>query len=190
MNHRSKLPVTANPWTTLSSRVTYENPWIRVREDSVTRPDGKPGIYGVVDCRKATGVVALTPQQEVYLVGQYRYTMDEYSWEIIEGGAEHQEDPLDAAKRELQEEAGLIANDWMPLGAEIHLTNCHSSERGWLYLARDLLHTATTPEPTEVLALTTLPLTEALIRVEQGEIKDAMSIIGLMRAFNHLNRNP
>ena len=107
---------TENPWKTLESRLVYSNPWISVREDQVIRPDGQNGIYSVVETRIATGVVALTPERDVYLVGQYRYPTEMYSWEIIQGGADEDEEPLAACKRELQEEAGLIAKDWTPLG--------------------------------------------------------------------------
>lgn len=170
-----------NPWTTLASKVVYENPWIRVREDAVLRPDGKPGIYGVVETRLATGVVALTPNDEVYLVGQYRYPMGSYSWEIIEGGSDADESALDAAQRELREEAGLVAAHWEPLGPEIHLTNCHSNERGYLFLATGLSEVGATPDGTEELALRKVPLAEALAMVDSGEIADAMSIMALLR---------
>lgn len=177
---------TSNPWKTLSSKVVYTNHWIRVREDQVIRPDGEQGIYGVVECRKATGVVALTETNEVYLVGQYRYTMEEYSWEIIQGGGEDDESALAAAQRELTEEAGLVAEEWLSLGEEIHLSNCHSSERGYLFLARSLTTTASNPDGTEVLQLTTVPIDEAVAMAERGEIKDAMSIIGLLRVQKFL----
>src|SRR5437868_652855 len=112
-----------SPWKCLSSRTVYTNDWIKVREDQVIRPDGKPGIYGVVETRIATGVLALTPDLQVYLVGQYRYPMDEYSWEIIEGGSDDGDDgALLTAQRELQEEAGLVAEHWEPLGHELHLS--------------------------------------------------------------------
>jgi len=170
----------SNPWKTLSSEVKYQNPWISVREDQVIRPDGKPGIYGVVDCRVATGVVALTDDDEVYLVGQYRYALDCYSWEIIEGGAEVDEDPVEACKRELQEEAGLAAAHWEPLGHELHLTNCHSSERGFLYVARGLTHVGAAPEGTEQLQVKKVPWAEAVAMVERGEINDAFSIMAIL----------
>ena len=171
-----------NPWKTLSSKVIYSNPWISVREDSVIRPDGEPGIYGVVDCRVATGVVALTPEREVYLVGQYRYPLDLYSWEIIEGGAETIEDPLLTAQRELQEEAGLTARKWQQLGGVVHLSNCYSSEVAYLYLAMDLEKGVSNPDGTEVLQIKKVPLSKALEMVYEAEITDAMSIIGLLRA--------
>ena len=115
-----------NPWTTLGSKIVYKNPWITVREDKVIRPDGKEGIYGVVDTRIATAVVALTPEQEVYLIGQYRYSMNEYTWELIEGGSDPGEDPKNTAIRELREEAGLVAGEFIQLGLDVHVTNCHS----------------------------------------------------------------
>ena len=171
-----------NPWKTLSSSIVYSNPWMRVREDNVIRPDGEPGIYGVVETRIATGVVALSELNEVYLVGQFRYPTEVYSWEIVEGGADEGEDPLAAAKRELKEEAGIIARDWDELGPEFHLSNCISSERGRLYLARDLELGEADPEGTEVLKLKKIPFIEALCMVDSGEIVDAVTIIGLLRA--------
>ena len=170
-----------NPWTTLATRLVYQNPWITVREDKVLRPNGSPGIYGVVETRLATGVLALTPEDDCYLVGQYRYTMHEYSWEIIEGGSDPGEDALAAAKRELREEAGLVARDWQPLGGEIHLSNCHSSERGYLFVARDLEEVAATPDETEDLQLRRVPFREALAMVDRGEIRDSISIMGILR---------
>jgi 8-oxo-dGTP pyrophosphatase MutT (NUDIX family) len=172
----------SNPWKTLDSKIVYTNPWIRVREDAVLKPNGAPGIYGVVETRIATGVVALTENNDIVLVGQYRYPMEEYSWEIIEGGAELEEDPMKAAKRELQEEAGLIASEFSILGPEIHLSNCHSSERGLLYLAKGLTETESSPDDTEILQIKTVPFQEAITMVEKGEIKDSLSIIGIYRA--------
>lgn len=169
-----------NPWTTLSSEVKYRNAWISVREDQVIRPDGSQGIYGVVESRVATGVLAMTEDDEVYLVGQYRYPLHQYSWEIIEGGAEEGEDPLAACKRELQEEAGLTATEWKPLGHEIHLSNCHSSETGLLYVARGLEHVGATPDGTEELQVKKVPWPEAVRMVEQGVISDAFSIMGIL----------
>lgn len=177
-----------NPWKTVSSRLVYQNDWMRVREDQVIRPDGQPGIYGVMEpTRVATGVVALTAANEVVLVGQYRYTLDCYSWEIVEGGAEPAEAPLAGAQRELAEEAGLAASEWSPLGGRIQLSNSITSEVGYLFLARGLREVPSSPEPTEVLRVERVPFADALARVDAGEIQDAMSIMGLLRAARQLS---
>lgn len=173
---------TDNPWRTNSSRIVYQNPWITVREDQVTRPDGKPGIYGVVDTRIATGVVALTEDCQVYLVGQYRYPTNHYSWEIVEGGTENGEAPLECIQRELQEEAGLKASKWTRLGDEFHLSNCFSSERGFVFLAQGLSEVGASPDGTERLQVKKIPFTDAIKLVDSGEIKDTVSIVGLLRA--------
>jgi len=170
-----------NPWTTLGSREVYKNDWIRVREDCVIRPDGLEGIYGVVETRVATGVLALTPEGCIYLVGQYRYPTKCYSWEIVEGGADEDEAPEMAARRELLEETGLAAASWIPLGGPVQLTNCHSSERGYLYVATKLTQGTAAPDGTEKLECRALPFEEALRMVDVGEIEDAMSIIAILR---------
>jgi 8-oxo-dGTP pyrophosphatase MutT (NUDIX family) len=171
-----------NPWTTLSSREVYQNPWLRLREDEVLRPDGEPGIYGVIETRIATGVVALTPSREVYLVGQYRYPLDLYSWELPEGGSDEGETALDAVQRELREETGLTAAHWEQLGAVVHLSNCFSAEEAFLFLAEDLEQAEAAPDGNEELRVKRVPFEEALRMVHEGEITDAMSIIGLLRA--------
>ena len=181
---------TANPWQTVSSREVYGNPWIRVREDSVIRPDGLPGIYGVVEAKRAIGVIALSTNDEVYLVGQYRYPINRYSWEIIEGGADGTETELQAGQRELAEEAGISARTWKPLGGVVHLSNCFSDEKAYFFLATDLTEGAASPEPTEVLTLRRVPLSQAVQMVHDGEITDAMSVIALLRLERLLSEQP
>lgn len=171
---------TDNPWTTISSRRVYENPWISVREDQVLRPDGTPGIYGVVDTRIATGVVAMTADDEVYLVGQYRYPIQQYSWEIVEGGGPRYDHPLEIAMRELEEEAGLVAADWRPLAGEFHLSNCITSEVAYLYLATGLTETAPNPDPTEVLEVRRVPFRQCVDMVRCGDITDSMSVMAIL----------
>lgn len=171
-----------NPWKTLSTQIIYENPWFSVREDQVIKPNGSPGIYGVVSTRAATGAVAITEKNEIYLVGQYRYPTEVYSWEIPEGGADPGESPLEAIKRELREEAGIEAESWERLGPELHLSNCFSAERGYLYLARDLKEVPRAPDETEVLEVIKIPLKEAIAMIEKGEIFDTMTLVALYRA--------
>ena len=170
----------SNPWKTVSSKLVYTNPWISLREDRVIRPDGNPGIYGVVSSRTAIGIIALDDQDNIYLVGQYRYPTECYSWEIIEGGAEVTESSLETAKRELKEEAGLIATDWQQLGGDVHLSNCFTSEVGQIFIARGLTQVSAEPEGTEVLQIRKIPLAEAIEMVHNGQITDALSMIALM----------
>jgi 8-oxo-dGTP pyrophosphatase MutT (NUDIX family) len=170
-----------NPWQRRGSKLIYSNPWITVREDDVITPGGAPGIYGVVETRLAVGVVALTDDNQIYLVGQYRYPVDEYSWEIPEGGSEVDEDPMETAKRELREETGVEAERWEPLGGEILLSNCFSNERGYLYLARGLREGVSAPDHTEELQVKKIPFAECLAMVDQGEIKDSLTVIAVLR---------
>ena len=171
-----------NPWKKISSRQVYRNQWISLREDQVINPSGNPGIYSVIETRIATGVVAIDSENNVVLVGQYRYPTDMYSWEIPEGGGEDGESPLDTAKRELLEETGVLAAEWQPLGGEIHLSNCYSSERAFLFLATGLTFGAQSTEETEKIAVKMVHLDEVLKLVDSGDIKDGLSIIALLRA--------
>ena len=170
-----------SPWKRRSSRRVYENPWIRVREDAVVRPDGADGIYGVVETPLAIGVVAMTSRDEIYLVGQWRYATDQWSWEIIEGGGAKDESDLQTAQRELREEAGLVADHWRPLGGEIHLSNSFTDERARVYLATSLTEVPAEPEGTEQLELRLETLQTCLNMVDEGTIKDAISVVSLLR---------
>ena len=176
-----------NPWKKLSTKEIYKNPWIRVREDSIITPNGKNGIYGVVEAKIATGIIPIFNDLSTILVGQYRYATDQYSWEIVEGGADHGEDPMTAAKRELIEEGGYRASIVEPLGGEIHLSNSHSSEKGFLYIAKELTPCDQQPDDTEVLKVKRISIKEALSLVEENKIQDSLSIIGLYRVARLLS---
>jgi 8-oxo-dGTP pyrophosphatase MutT (NUDIX family) len=167
----------------MSTQLKYENPWIRVREDRVLRPDANPGIYGVVEVKSvATGVVPIDADRTTYLVGQYRYPLDAYSWEIPEGGGAPGVDPRLAAARELREETGLVAGTWDFLG-QVHLSNSITDEVGYVYIAQDL-HVAgpSEPEGTEELEVRRLPFEEALAMALGGRITDSLSVLGLLLA--------
>jgi 8-oxo-dGTP pyrophosphatase MutT (NUDIX family) len=169
------------PWRRLARRTAYENAWIRVWHDDVLRPDGRPGVYGVVHFRTvAAGVVAIDAEDRVLLVGQHRYTLDAYSWEIPEGGVPPDEDPIDGARRELREETGVVAATWRELG-RAHLSNSVTDEAAVLYLATDLRQQAPEPEVTEDLAVRWVPFDEALAMTLDGRITDALAILGLQR---------
>lgn len=173
---------TANPWTTLSSRGVYRNPWIHVREDQVLNPSGGRGIYGVVEYQnRAVGVIPIDDEGCTWLVGQYRYTHDRYEWEIPEGGCPAGEELLACARRELREETGLVAERYELLLGELQLSNSTTDERAFLYVARGLHQLDAAPEETEALAVWRLPLTEAIAMACDGRIRDAMSVAGLLR---------
>ena len=176
-----EIPLANGPWTRRSRRVAYENPWITVWHDEVTRPDGAPGIYGVVHfANVAAGVLALDDDDRVLLVGQHRYTLDDYSWEIPEGGVPPGESALDGARRELLEETGVTAADWREI-ARAHLSNSVSDESAVIFLATGLSSGVASPEGTEDLALRWLPFAEVLAMTLDGRITDAMTLIAIGR---------
>jgi 8-oxo-dGTP pyrophosphatase MutT (NUDIX family) len=162
-------------------RVAYENPWITVWHDEVTRPDGSPGIYGVVHfANVAAGVLVLDDQDRTALVGQHRYTLDAWSWEIPEGGVPAGESPLDGAKRELREETGLEASTWREI-ARVDLSNSVTDEQAVLYVATDLSHGDASPEPTEAIDVRWVPFDQALAMTLDGRITDVMSVVAIQR---------
>lgn len=170
-----------NPWTTLSGQVKYENKWIKLTEYQVINPSGGRGIYGKVHFKnKAIGIIPLDDENNTWLVGQYRYTIDQFSWEIPEGGGPLEQDPLISAQRELKEETGLEAQTWSLL-TKLHTSNSVTDEEGFIFLAQDLTLGEAMPEETEGdLRVKKVPLREALEMIEKGEILDSMSLIGLM----------
>ncbi len=174
-----------NPWKTLSTRQIYKNDWIRLREDQVITPTGTSGIYSVVEAKPALGIVPLTDDLQTCLVGQYRYTLNTYTWEIPEGGGREDEDTLDGAKRELLEETGLSAKKWTFLD-RLYTSNSFTDEIGYIYLAEDLTNGIPKPDQTEDLQVKMLPFRDAWQMVIDYEIKDALAIIGIMRAYQYL----
>ena len=171
----------SNPWQTLGTRIVYENPWIRVDEDQVIHPSGRPGIYGCIRfLNHAVGIIPLDTEDHTWLVGQYRYALDQWSWEIPMGGSPLAQDPLEGARRELKEETGLTAARWTPL-LEAHLSNSVTDELGYVFLAEDL--TPGEPEfgDTERIEIRRLPFREALEMVLTGRITDVLSVAGILR---------
>lgn len=177
---RYAQPTLERPWVTHSETVVYENPWIRVRHDEVTTPGGSAGVYGVVEFHPALGVVTLTDDLHTHLVGQYRYPMDAYSWEIPEGGHDRDEDLTSGARRELREETGLRAARLTPLGT-VQTSNCITNEVGHLFLAEELTEGEPEPDDNERLEVRVLRFVDAFDMVRTGEIQDAMSVIALYR---------
>ncbi len=169
-----------NTWRRNSRRLAYRNPWIRVDHDEVTTPGGSAGVYGVVHFENtAIGIVTLDAAGLTTLVGQWRYPLDRYSWEIPEGGGPKDQTSLSAAQRELREETGLVADTWTKL-LDVDLSNSVTDETGVLYLAEDLVQGRAEPEDTEDLSLRRVPFEEAVAMVLRGEITDSLSVLGLL----------
>ncbi len=170
-----------NPWKTIAKKFIYSNPWIRVEEHQVINPGGGPGIYGQVHFKnKAIGIVPLDRNLNTYLIGQYRYTLEEYSWEIPMGGGPEEDDLLLSAQRELREETGLSANMWTNI-LRIHTSNSVTDEEGFVFLAEELSEGETEFDETEDLQIQKLPFVEAVAKVMSGEITDGISIAGILK---------
>jgi 8-oxo-dGTP pyrophosphatase MutT (NUDIX family) len=171
-----------NPWTTLSGEVKYDNKWINVTEYQVINPGGGIGIYGKVHFKNVgIGIIPIDKDLNTWLVGQYRYTLNEYMWEIPEGGGPLGEDTLEAAKRELKEETGMTAKKWTLL-TKLHTSNSVTDEVAYIFMAEELEHGDNELEESEAdLKVKRIPLKEAIDMVMRGEITDSMSIIALLK---------
>jgi len=180
----SKLPKVnnSNPWVIKNTKEVYDNAWINVEHHDVLDPSGEDGVYGKVHFKSiAIGVVPLTKSKETYLVGQYRYPVDTYSWEIPEGGCPLGSDPLDTAKRELKEETGLVADKWFKGLDKLWLSNSVSDEEAIFYIAQGLKQGESEPESTEDLTIWKLPFEDAYQMALKGEIRDVLSVLSLLQ---------
>ena len=177
-----------NPWKTISIKEVYDNPWINVTHREVLTPAGTPGIYGRVHFKNtAVGIVPLDEALNTWLVGQYRYTLDAYSWEIPEGGGAVGRSSLEAAKRELQEETGIQAERWTKI-LDLHTSNSVTDEYGLVYVAQGLSFGEAEPEDTEDLQVRKLPFAEAVEMVMRGEITDALAMTAILKTKLLLDR--
>ncbi len=170
-----------NPWITHSTKEIYSNPWIRLTEHDITNPGGGKGIYGMVHYKAfALGIIPLDEDLNTWLIGQYRYPLNEYSWEIPMGGGDLKVPRIESAKRELKEETGLSATKWTEL-CKIHLSNSVSDEVGYAYLAEGLTEGETAFEETEKLEIKKLPFKKVIEMTEKGEITDSLSVAAIYR---------
>jgi 8-oxo-dGTP pyrophosphatase MutT (NUDIX family) len=193
LENKDFSPLAENPWKILARKKIYENPWILVQEDEVINPSGGRGIYGTVSFKnKALGIVPVDEEGCTWLVGQYRYPLNEYSWEIpmgggkiVENGKDFETQLLEAAQRELLEETGLVAQKWTKI-ARIHTSNSVTDEEGFVFLAQELSQTDSSPEETEKLEVIRIPLSQALQMVMDDKITDAISMIGIMKVAKML----
>jgi len=171
-----------NPWTTLDRTQAYESPWISVEHHNVLNPAGKPGTYSVVHFKKlAIGVLPLDDENYTWLVGQYRYPLDVYTWEIPEGGGDRDVDPVESARRELLEECGIIAGCYIPI-QQLQLSNSATDEVAYLFVAKQLTFTAAQPEENEQLRIRKVHFDELYRMVERGEVTDSLSVAAVLKA--------
>lgn len=178
---KSRLKTYPSPWKFKSSKKIYDNPWLSLKEDEVINPGGGVSHYGKINFKNlAIGIIPLDKENNTWLVGQYRYVPDCYSWEIPMGGGPLDINPLKSAKRELKEETGLSATHWEEL-MHLHTSNSVTDERGIVYVAKNLSEGDTEFEETEDLKIIKLPLEEAVQRVMDGEITDSVSVAGLLK---------
>lgn len=186
--HQQGPDQSPNPWQTLHTREVYDNPWIRVTHREVLNPAGGQGIYGVIHFKNtAIGILPLDENYNTWLVGQYRYTLERYTWEIPEGGGLVGAPLLASAQRELLEETGITARRWTPL-LEMHTSNSVTDEYGVAYLAQELSFGEAQPEETEDLRIRQIPFTTAVEMVLRGDITDSLSMIAILKAHEWIRR--
>ncbi len=177
-----------NPWSKISGKVTYENPWITVIEDKVKNPAGNNGIYGVVHFKTyAIAIIPLDENNFTWIVGQYRYPLSSYEWEVVEGGCPEGTLPVDTAKRELIEEVGLEAEQF-DLVLEMQLSNSTTDEVSYTYIARGLKYVGEKPEEEEQLTIRKLHFSELYDMVMRGEIRDALSVASVLKVKTILDK--
>jgi ADP-ribose pyrophosphatase len=170
-----------NPWQIIAEKIVYDNPWIGLTEYQVINPSGNPGIYGKVRFKNfAIGVLPLDAEMNTYIVGQYRFALGQYSWEIPEGGGPSAADPLESAKRELLEETGLKASRWTEI-QRMHLSNSVTDELSIIYLAQDLQQFEPEPEDTEQLIIKKISFDEVYRMVCDGEITDSVTVGAILK---------
>ncbi len=171
-----------NPWTTLSSEIVHETPWVRINHHKVINPGGSNGIYTVTEFKNlAIGVLPLDDDYNTWIVGQYRYPINQYSWEIPEGGGHLDVEPIESAKRELQEECGVIARDWQLLLTS-HTSNSATNEYAYMYVAKGLSFTEPHPDDDERLEVRKLPFAQLYRMVMDNEVTDSLTVMTVLKA--------
>ncbi|HCS20983.1 MAG TPA: DNA mismatch repair protein MutT [Bacteroidetes bacterium] len=175
------LPSEENPWTILDTEIKLDTPWVRCKLHKVINPSGSAGIYGVTEFKNlAIGILPIDEEENTYIVGQYRFPLQTYSWEIPEGGGPLHLDPLDSAKRELKEETGIEAANW-ELIQTLQVSNSATNEIAYLYLARQLSYGMSEPEEGERLLIRKIPFAELYERVNSGEISDSLTVAAVLK---------
>lgn len=178
------MPRAHGPWTILETIEKYKNPWIRVTEDQVLRPDGSPGIYGVVNVKPGISVLPIDADGYIYLTKEFHYAFGEVTIETVSGGIDAHEQPIDAARRELEEELGIVAKTWTDMGPLYPVTSIiHLPMQ--LFIAEDISFVSTRPEITELISVIKVSLAEAMQMVMNGDITHSVSCVLVLKAAHH-----
>ncbi|MGB4966382.1 MAG: NUDIX hydrolase [Microgenomates group bacterium] len=180
------MNIKKGPWIITDSTTKYENPWISVKEDTVIRPDGEKGIFGFVKMKPGITVLPLDSDENVYLTKEYHYAVERETLEAISGGIDTDETKEEAAKRELHEETGILAGEWIDLGVIDPFTSVVDSPN-YLFLARNLEFSQPNLEGTETLKVMKIPLREAIRLVMKSEITHGASVAVILKAKEFLN---
>lgn len=179
-----QTPPARPAWKSDGEETVFENPWMRITSHPATAPTGAAATYVVMRPKNlAAGVLPIHADGTVTLVGQARFALANYSWEMPEGGAPYDEDPLEGAKRELAEEAGLAAKTWREV-LRMELSNSVTDERAICWLAWDLSEVAKDPDPTEVIAMVRVPFITLIREIDRGAIRDALTVATALRAYH------
>ena len=185
----TKMDESVNPWKTLETKEVYDNPWLKITQSDVLNPSGNPGIYGVVHFKNlAIGIVPLDEDGNTWIVGQYRYPLNEYSWEIPEGGGKIGVDPLISAQRELSEETGIVANKWTKI-QEFNTSNSCTDEHSILYLAQDLTFHQAHPDEDELLQIKKINICDLYQKVITSQIKDSLTVVAVYKVAQLIRSN-
>jgi len=175
------------PWKITDRKQVYKNPWMTIIEDKVIQPDGKKGIYGTADIKAGAAVLPIDEERNVYLIDEFRYAIGKRTIKAAGGAIDGNEPPLAAAKRELQEELGLQAKEWIDLGHAEPITSMINSPQ-YMFLAKKLTNGKTNHDSTEVIKTIKMPLSEAIEKVMNGEIIDAVACILILKTKEYLKK--
>lgn len=170
-------------WQTKSSKIVHENPWYRIRQDKVIRPNGEPGEFNVIEDADAVFIIPVTDDGKILFVHLYRYPTQMDSWEIPAGGIDAGEQPLQAAKRELIEETGMTADEWQDLG-KIQINNSKNTAIGTVFVCRGLQHGQKHDQAEEGITKTLAFMRDEIKQmIANDEITDASTLAPLMKYF-------